>query len=130
MRSYGPGVREELITRVESAFKMTQQCGGEYELEIIRGEPALKNDPVVNDLIRESVNQVYPDCLITDVPFGLGGEDFGHVSQRVPAAMFFLGCGMSNGVTRSLHTPIFDIDERCLSMAVTILVSTVQHFGK
>lgn len=127
LRSYHPAVRELLIQELERAFSVARALGGDYELEVTRGEPALINSALVNQAILASVQALYPDCRVSDIPFGLGGEDFGHMSQQVPAAMFFLGCGLSDGVARGLHTPIFDLDERCLPMGVGILVDSARR---
>lgn len=127
MRSYDPDVREQLIAELERAFSVAKTLGGDYRLEIVRGEPALRNAAAVNEAISESIQDLYPNCQITDIPFGLGGEDFGHMSQRIPAAMFFLGCGLPDGVVRGLHTPIFDLDERCLPMGVAILADSARR---
>lgn len=124
LRSYHPDVRESLISELERALSVARAMGGDYELRIVRGEPALNNHPKVNEAIKRSIADLYPQSVVTDIPFGLGGEDFGHVSAQVPSAMFFLGCGIKGGAVRGLHTPQFDVDERCLSMGSALLVET------
>ncbi|GMA61214.1 amidohydrolase [Alicyclobacillus fastidiosus] len=124
LRSYRPDVRESIISELERALSVARVFGGDYEFQVVRGEPALNNHPKVNEAIKSSIEELYPQCVVTDIPFGLGGEDFGHVSARVPSAMFFLGCGLQDGAVRGLHTPQFDVDERCLSMGSALLVET------
>lgn len=121
LRSYNPDVRELLIAELEKALLITRALGGNYSFHVTRGEPALKNHATVNQWISQTINDLYPECKIIPEPFGLGGEDFGYMTQVVPGAMFFLGCALSDGVERDLHTPIFDIDERCLPMGVAIM---------
>ncbi|HEU5139322.1 MAG TPA: M20 family metallopeptidase [Bacillales bacterium] len=124
MRSYSPETRELLSDELESAIAVVRQLGGEYKLAITHGEPALDNDSQVNRRIIESINDIYPDFQIDRAPFGLGGEDFAHISKVVPASMFFLGCALPDGKQRDLHTSEFDIDERCLPIGAHILLET------
>lgn len=124
LRTYSPEVREQLVQVVEQAFKVVESLGGSYIFEVERGEPALYNDPKVNEVIKNAAKKLYPDIKIVQKPFGLGGEDFAYMTREVPGAMFFLGCALPDGISRDLHTNIFDIDERCLSMGVSILAES------
>ncbi|MEW9667444.1 M20 family metallopeptidase [Ammoniphilus sp. 3BR4] len=128
LRSYTPEVRELLIAEVEKAFSLVDILGGSYSFTAHRGEPALKNDATVNEWIKETIQDLYPNCQLVQTPFGLGGEDFAYMAQAVPAAMFFLGCALPDGIKRELHTPIFDIDERCLPMGAAIMAETAKRF--
>ena len=128
LRSYDPVVREELITELDKSFSIVRVLGGEYQLFIHRGEPALKNDPVVNRWIEITIQDLFPNFKLVRSPFGLGGEDFAWMTQRVPGAMFFLGCQLPDGIKRDLHTPIFDIDERCLPVGAAILAETAKRY--
>lgn len=127
LRSYDPQVREALIEEVERAFSVARVLGGDYRFELVRGEPALYNDPQVNQVITDAISTLYPNSKITRVPFGLGGEDFGHMTQKISGAMFFLGCQLPDGIVRGLHTPEFDIDERILPMGAAILAETARR---
>ena len=128
LRSYSPEAREKLAEEVERVFKLAESFGGAYEFELEKGEPALNNHMEVNMIIEQSIKDMYPDMEIKWQPFGLGGEDFGFMTEKVPGAMFFLGCSLEDGVDRDLHTPIFDINEQCLPIGTAVLVATVNRF--
>ncbi len=128
LRSYSPEAREKLAEEVENVFKLTETFGGSYEFELEKGEPALNNDMEVNMIIEQSISELYPDMHIHWEPFGMGGEDFGYMTEQIPGSMFFLGCSLEDGLDRDLHTPIFDIDERCLPMGTAIFVAAVNKF--
>lgn len=128
IRSYHPDVRNLLHTELEKAFSVVQALEGEYKLKITGEDPALNNDPVVNQLIKDTIKAIYPNFNVLEMPFGLGGEDFAHMTQIVPGAMFFLGSNFSDGKNRDLHTPYFDIDERVLPVGVTILIEAARRF--
>ncbi|RKQ13607.1 M20 metallopeptidase family protein [Ureibacillus endophyticus] len=128
LRSYTPTVRKELEQRLKNAFSIVEAFGGQFELNISHGEPALFNNFEVNKVLREVVSELYPNMEIMDIPFGLGGEDFSHMTYKVPGSMFFLGCAYPDGIKRDLHTPIFDIDEKCLPIGTAILTQTILEF--
>lgn len=130
IRSYSDEVRNLLATEIKKAFSIIENLGGQFELVIENGEPALNNNPAINRWLIKTMNDLYPEMIIHKGPFGLGGEDFGYVTREVPGAMFFLGCSLSDGVSRNLHTPNFDIDEKCLPIGVAILSETVRSYLK
>ncbi len=128
LRSYTPEVRNQLGLELKKALSIVEPLGGEFSLTIERGEPALKNDPYVNQLLFKVITKIYPEFNISEGPFGLGGEDFGYVTQKIPGSMFFLGAAPIDGMNRDLHTPIFDIDESCLPIGTAILAKTALEF--
>ncbi|WP_404332785.1 M20 family metallopeptidase [Mesobacillus maritimus] len=130
IRSYTPEVRELLSVELNTAFSIVENFGGGYSLNIEKGEPALKNSPVINTWISQTIQEEFSDFSIIKRPFGMGGEDFGYVTAKLPGAMFFLGCGQKDGGRRDLHTPIFDLDENCLPTGVAILSKTAMKFLK
>ncbi|MFC4076822.1 M20 metallopeptidase family protein [Salinithrix halophila] len=128
IRSYAPEVREQLISELERSFSLATTLGGSYRLQVERGEPVLNNDAGMNDSIRGVVQDLFPRFEIHSGPFGMGAEDFSHMTERVPGAMFFLGCSLDDGIKRNLHTPFFDLDERCLAAGAAILAETAKRF--
>lgn len=128
VRSYSGRVRNLLETEIERAFSLAVQLGGDYSISYQRGEPALVNDEHVNARIIKAIRKTDPSIETVYQAFGMGGEDFGYVTQQVPGAMFFLGCGLQDGVSRDLHTAHFDIDERCLPLGAAILANTAIDF--
>src|SRR5699024_6632724 len=96
--------------------------------ELEKGEPALNNHMEVNMVIEQSINEMYPEMEVQWEPFGLGGEDFGYMTEKIPGAMFFLGCAIEDEEDRSLHKPLFGIDETCLPIGTAIFVKTVNRF--
>jgi len=128
MRSYSPEVRDQLTKELNRALSIVEPLGGSYSLKINYGEPALFNNPGVNGNLRMTIQDLYEEMEIIDQPFGLGGEDFSHMARVVPGAMIFLGCGLPDGIKRELHTSIFDIDEKSLSMGAAILAETTFRY--
>lgn len=130
LRSYSPEAREKLAEEVEQVFKLAETFGGSYTFELEKGEPALNNHMEVNMVIEQAIYDVNPSIQIEWEPFGLGGEDFGYMTKKIPGAMFFLGCSLNDGRDRDLHTDIFDIDENCLPIGTNVFVAAVNRFLK
>ncbi len=129
IRSYTTEVRELLINELEGVAKIAEAFGGTYYLDIERGEPALYNDPVITEMVKETALATYSRMPIYEAPFGMGGEDFGHITEKIPAAMFFLGCGMDDSV-KHLHTSDFQINEEALPIGVALLTSSTHRLLK
>ncbi|WP_100398622.1 M20 metallopeptidase family protein [Bacillus sp. FJAT-44742] len=128
MRSYTKETRKELEEELHQAFAVAQSLGGSYELEVKKGEPALNNSSKAINLVRETIGEFFPEMVIHDKPYGLGGEDFGYMAEKVPAAMFFLGAGKDDRKDRGLHMPCFDINEEALPVGASILAGSVLKF--
>ncbi|MFS0647191.1 M20 metallopeptidase family protein [Siminovitchia sp. 179-K 8D1 HS] len=124
LRTYSFETRQKLANEVENVFKMAESLGGTYSFTLEQGEPALQNDPRLNSLLTQVALDLYPGMKVVKEPFGMGGEDFGYMTEKVPGSMFFLGCSLCDGKNRDLHTNIFDMDEKCLEIGVSILTET------
>lgn len=128
VRSYSSTTRDLLEAEIRQAFSLAEQLGGGYSFHYQRGEPALVNDRSVNGRITKAIRKTDPSITFTHQAFGMGGEDFGYVTQQLPGAMFFLGCALDDGIERDLHTPHFDIDERSLPLGAAILANAAIGF--
>ena len=128
IRSYDPQIQHFLTDKVKQAFSVADSLDGETKVEITHGEPALQNNADVIDWLKQTIEDIYPDFTIYEGPYGLGSEDFSYVTQKMPGAMFFLGCKMKNDKERDLHTSDFDIDEACLPYGVSILTETALRY--
>src|SRR5699024_1180045 len=84
LRSYTPDARYQLAEEVENIFKMSEPHGGSSEFYLERGEPALNNDSDVNAMIEQAVKRIDANLHIHWSPFGMGGEDFGYMTEKVP----------------------------------------------
>ncbi|MCA0984769.1 M20 family metallopeptidase [Halobacillus yeomjeoni] len=118
-RSYTEAVRSTLIEQIHQIPGMVKILGGECEVNVIQGEPALVNDKRVNDAIKSAAGPME----IIHQPFGMGSEDFSHFSKVIPGAMFFLGCGLDRKT--NLHQPDFDFDDWAMVDGVQVMVGSV-----
>lgn len=128
LRSFQPEVREQLWRDVESALKLSEHMGGSYELNIIKGYPAMINDAGANGWMRAVTGDLLGEAAVHNVQFGMGAEDFAYMTQRARGAMFMLGAAVPEGPPRHHHTSIFDIDEGVLAPGAAVLAETARRF--
>jgi amidohydrolase len=127
LRSFDPEVRQQLFDEVERAFSLAKGMGGDYQVEIIKGCPAGHNDPTVAQWMDDVASEYMGATAVDRKTVGMAGEDFAYMQQRIPGAMMMLGAAVGDK-PRSHHTPVFDIDERCMPLGAAILAETVKRY--
>ena len=61
----------------------------------------------------------------------LGAEDFASFSRRCPSAYFLLGVrDEARGIVHPIHSPRFDVDERCIPLAVGAFSEALVSLGR
>ncbi len=128
IRSFYSEVREQLWSEIERALKLSEELGGSYELKIIKGYPAMDNDPQINLWLHDVAIDLTGASSVQHMPFGMGAEDFAYMTQQKKGAMFMLGAAIADGVKREHHTAGFDIDESVLPLGSAILAETARRF--
>jgi metal-dependent amidase/aminoacylase/carboxypeptidase family protein len=128
-----PHLRLAAVGRVRAALNTI--CGAtrtRYNIEPMGSMIDMRNDPqLVLSNLPMLTAAVGPDHLIhLRGAFPFNCEDFAYYTKRIPGAMYWLGAANpAEGKYAMLHTPDFDIDERCIltgtiAMA-TLLVNTL-----
>lgn len=130
LRSFSEHVRNQLSEGVEKAFAVAKALGGDYKVEVQRGYPAGWNDERVAGWMEQVGIDLLGSEAIDKTKSGMGAEDFAYMCQKAPGAMINLGAAIDDGIVRGHHTPIFDIDERCLPLGSAILAETALRFLK
>lgn len=128
LRSLSSEVREQLIHEVEQALSIARALGGDYEIKVERGYPALYNDPGVAGWLRETATGMLGSENVKVEEVSMGGEDFAFMTQTSRGAMFFLGVKALDGPPKFVHHPQFDIDEEALPIGSAILAQTALRF--
>lgn len=101
---------------------VSASLGGSGEAEILEGYAALINDSEVVDIITETAGKLLGrDKVVIKEKASLGVEDFSFFINASKGAFYHLGCGNAGkGISASLHTNGFDIDEDCLHIGVML----------
>jgi amidohydrolase len=133
IRTFEQEAREEIHRLLEEAFALVRHFGGDYELKISTGYPALYNDPAVAELIRTVAADLLGEDRSGEGEPIMAGEDFAFMTQKAPGAMLRLGAQLDE-LNRPHHSPIFDIHEGCLPVGVGVMAESAlrllrQHGG-
>ncbi|MFD0269911.1 amidohydrolase [Streptomyces sp. NPDC127106] len=89
------------------------------EITYVRGVPPVVNDPVITELLRESMTARRGAESVEDTEQSLGGEDFSWYLEHVPGAMARLGVHPPGAsVKKDLHRGDFDVDEAAIGIGV------------
>ena len=128
LRSFSDDVRELLIHEVEQALTIARAFGGDYEIEVKRGYPALYNDPLVTQWVRKTASDLIgADNVLEGSPV-MAGEDFSYMSRASQGMMMNLGTKDPNGPPRFVHHPEFDLDESAMPIGAAIMAETALRF--
>ena len=128
VRSMADEVREQLLHEIEQALSITRSLGGDYEMRIQRGYPALYNDPEVTEWVRETAIDLIGKNNVLKQEKIMGAEDFGFMSRASQGMMMVLGTKEPNGPAKYAHHPEFDIDESALHIGSAIMAKTALRF--
>lgn len=123
IRTTSEEIRSLIHEELDKAFQIARILGGDYELKIQRGYPALYNDPSVSDLIETVASEMIGGDGLEAGRLQMGAEDFAYMAQKAPGAMFMLGV-KKDEINRPHHSPIFDIDEKPLPIGAAVLAET------
>ena len=120
-RSYTKQRIREIAENTAKAF------GGIGTVHFEDGYQALINNDEVVDVIKENAEKLLgrENVVFKEFP-SLGAEDFSYFADAAKGGFFHLGCGNKKlGITASIHTENFDIDEECLKVGVLMQVNNV-----
>ena len=125
LRTLNKDTRDLILEKIKDHLDgLVKVHGGDYDLEVISGYPSLINDREIAELVRDKGQELLGDgsVKIFEDPH-MGVEDFAYFLQKVPGAMWFLGCGNEDkGIIYPGHNPKFDIDEDSLEIGIKMQV--------
>ena len=92
--------------------------GASCEVTFTAGARPVNNDLELERRTVDQLREAHPEVAV-ERPVQLAAEDFAAFSRRVPGCYLFLGIRNEEaGIVHGLHTPEFDVDERCLAVGV------------
>ncbi len=126
LRTFDADTRERLSARVlEVADSVCRTHRARLDSEWFSGTPAVVNDEAsVERLRRVAAGIVGEDKVVEQRPI-MGGDDMALWLQQAKGVYFFVGTRSSADTAWPHHNPRFDIDERGLEVAVSVLASGV-----
>ncbi|MBA4492890.1 M20 family metallopeptidase [Paenactinomyces guangxiensis] len=130
VRSFDPGVREQLARRMEEVIQSTcQMYGADYRFNYLWGYPPVVNDSVEARRLAEVARQINDPAQVWEIMPVMAAEDFAYYLQQRKGAFCFVGAGNTDlGITAPHHHPKFDIDEKAMKTGVELFIETTLHY--
>ena len=101
---------------------IAEAMGGSCDFNIVRGYPVLINEEVLTADARAYAEDYLGKENVLDLDIWMAAEDFAYYSQVSDACFYRLGTGnVSRGITSSVHTPTFDVDEDSLRLSTGLM---------
>jgi len=115
--------RMEAHTKMKRMAEMiAESMGGTCEFEIRKGYPFLKNDIALTERAKNYAVEYLGKENVVDLDIWMAAEDFSYFTQELPACFYRLGTRNEElGITSSVHTPTFDIDENALEIGAGLM---------
>jgi metal-dependent amidase/aminoacylase/carboxypeptidase family protein len=101
---------------------IAESMGGSCEFNIMRGYPFLINEEKLTAVTRANAEDYLGKDNVLDLDIWMAAEDFAYYSQVADSCFYRLGTrNEARGITSSVHTPTFDIDESALEQSVGLM---------
>jgi amidohydrolase len=101
---------------------IAESMGAKVEFEIRKGYPVLYNEPQITARTRNYATDYLGQENIVDLDIWMAAEDFAYYTQVTDGCFYRLGTrNESLGITSSVHTPSFDVDEDSLKIGVGLM---------
>lgn len=131
VRTLDEGLRAAIRETIREVVRgVAAAHGADGVVEVIPGEPVLRNHPAVTALVREAAAVVLgPEGIVEIARPEMVGEDFAFYVERVPGAMFRLGVrNAARQIVHPLHDSRFDLDEGALAVGAAVFLEAARRF--
>lgn len=101
---------------------LVESMGGTVDFKIVKGYPYLINEPKLTEAVRTYAEDYLGKENVLDLDIWMAAEDFAYYSQVADACFYRLGTrNEERGITSSVHTPTFDVEETALETSVGLM---------
>lgn len=113
------------------AESIAEGMGGSCDFHIAKGYPFLVNEEKLTKKVRQNLIDYLGEENVIDLDIWMAAEDFAYYSQVSDACFYRLGTGnIEKGITSSVHTPTFDIDEKALELSTGLMAyAAIKQLG-
>lgn len=113
---------EAHIKMKKMAEGIAESMGGSCEFNILRGYPFLVNEEKLTASARGFAEDYLGKENVVDLDIWMAAEDFAYYSQVADSCFYRLGTrNESRGITSSVHTPTFDVEETALELSTGLM---------
>ncbi|MDF3077234.1 MAG: amidohydrolase [Sphingobacteriaceae bacterium] len=101
---------------------IAESMGGSCDFKIMNGYPFLINEEKLTAEVRAFAEDYLGKENVVDLDIWMAAEDFAYFTQAADACFYRLGTrNEERGITSSVHTPTFDIDESALETSTGLM---------
>lgn len=115
--------RDEAHEKIKKmAEGIAESMGGTCEFKIVRGYPFLVNEEKLTQQVYDFAKEYLGKENVEEADIWMAAEDFAYYSQATDACFYLLGVrNEEKGITSSLHTPTFNVDETAIKTSVGLM---------
>lgn len=125
IRSFNQKEREKIHDRMTKCFESCRLFGGDFNLNIEKGNPSVVNDSNECNFVREAVRNVINDEAVSSIDIQMGGDDFSYYAMQKPSCYFYIGA-KKDDISRQHHSGNFDIDESMIPYISRIYMEIIR----
>jgi amidohydrolase len=104
------------------ATNLVHSMGGEIDLHIDVGYPAVHNNEQLNEIARKKAEELMGEGKVEQTELRMGAEDFGYYALQIPGCFYRVGVmNKEKGITSGVHTPTFNIDENAIETGIAVM---------
>ncbi|MFF2484152.1 M20 family metallopeptidase [Paenibacillus sp. NPDC058071] len=119
-------VHERLKATIEHICGM---YGASWEIDYRFGYPPVVNDETEADRFFRTAPELFEGGVVRAEAI-MVAEDFSYYLEKLPGCFMFVGAGNAEtGASYAHHHPRFDIDERAMIDAASLLVAMAEHYS-
>lgn len=122
-RTFDEAWRAEAHQKMKKmAEGIAESMGGTCDFKVMNGYPFLVNEEQLTEQVRGFAEDYLGKEKVEDLDLWMAAEDFAYYSQVTDACFYRLGTrNEARGITSSVHTPTFDIDESALEVSTGLM---------
>lgn len=114
--------KEAHIKMKKMAEGIAEGMGGSCDFNIMHGYPFLVNEEKLTASARGFAEDYLGRENVLDLDLWMAAEDFAYFSQAADSCFYRLGTrNESRGITSSVHTPTFDVDEEAFKISTGLM---------
>jgi len=114
--------KEAHVKMKKMAEGIAEGMGGSCDFNIMHGYPFLVNEEKLTASVRGFAEDYLGKENVLDLDIWMAAEDFAYFSQAADSCFYRLGTrNESKGITSSVHTPTFDIDEDAFKISTGLM---------
>lgn len=131
VRTFDPALDKMISERMEAlTASLTGSMGAGYAFSYKIGYPPVVNDARISKLIFDATSKLTDSsCILNNARPSMLAEDFAYYVQKIPGAIFNLGCKAPNtDIVHNLHSSKLCIDEDCICIGMQIMAQCALDF--